>query len=98
MKTSKLTPMDKAIIGLINLSIRHGASRQEIIAEFDRTDVSRKSNYNLVKKYQSLYMNNEIDKEKMKANEINKLRTDTNDISKSVFEYLGVSEQLKTKQ
>ena len=85
VKTSNLTPMDKLISGLVNELINEGVSKERIFAQFDRKDVTRKSNHNLVKKYHSLYMKNEIDKQRLEANEI----------SKSVFQYLGVSEQLK---
>lgn len=56
MKTIKNeTPMDKALIHLINLCIENGGTEEEVIKFFDRSDVSRKSNYNLRKKYNEIY-------------------------------------------
>ena len=85
VKSKTDTPMDKLIIELVNLAISKGATKQEIYKRFDRTDVSRKSNHNLVSKYHKLYSENKIKKDVLEANET----------SKSVFEFLGVSEHLK---
>ena len=85
VKSKNETPMDKALIDIINLAIEKGATKEEIIRAFDRSDVSKRSNYNLMQKYHQLYSENKIKKEVFEANEI----------SKSVFNILGVSEQLK---
>jgi len=85
VKSNKITPMDKIIIDLVNFAIKKGATKNQIYKMFDRSDVSRKSNHNLVSKYHKLYSENKIEKDLLEANET----------SKSVFEFLGVSEQLK---
>jgi hypothetical protein len=77
--------MDKLLIDLTNLAISKGATKNEIYKAFDRTDVSRMSNHNLVSKYHKLYSENLIKKDVLEANET----------SKNIFEFLGVSEQLK---
>lgn len=85
IKGKEFTPMDKLLIDLIDIAIEKGADKNEIFRAFDRTDVSKKSNYNLVKKYHQLYSKDLINKKRMESNEI----------SKEVFEFLGVSNQLK---
>ena len=87
INTKTITPMDKCIIDCINTMIRLGCSKQYIFSIFDRTDVSAKSNYNLVKKYHALYANDLINKETLEAN----------DLSKSIFEYFGIETQTKLK-
>ena len=87
VKSKNDTPMDKVIIDLVNFAISNGAKKNDIYEIFDRDDVSRKSNYNLVSKYHKLYSENKIEKDLLEANET----------SKNVFEFLGVSEQLKMK-
>ena len=73
-------PMDKLLIGLIDLLAEKGATRGEVYELFDRTDVSRKSNHNLVVKYHALYSNNLINKELLEANEV----------SDNILGFLGV--------
>ena len=85
IKDKDFTPMDKLLIDLIDIAIEKGADKTEIFKAFDRTDVSKRSNYNLVKKYHELYSKDLINKKRLEANEI----------SKDVFEFLGVSKQLK---
>lgn len=85
VKQTKNTPMDKLLIELTNLAISKGATKNEIYKAFDRTDVSRMSNHNLVSKYHKLYSENLIKKDLLEANET----------SKNIFEFLGISEQLK---
>jgi hypothetical protein len=85
VKQTEHTPMDKLLIDLTNLAISKGATKNEIYKAFDRTDVSRMSNHNLVSKYHKLYSKNLIKKDVLEANET----------SKNIFEFLGVSEQLK---
>jgi len=58
------TPMDKVLIGVINLAIKNGVTKNEIYKAFNRYDVSRKSNYNLRIKYHKLIAYNKINKEK----------------------------------
>ena len=56
MKTIKNeTPMDKALIDIINFCIENGVTEEEVIKLFDRSDVSKRSNYNLRKKYNEIY-------------------------------------------
>lgn len=85
VKSKNETPMDKVLIDLIELSIKNGADKETIFKIFDRIDVSKKSNYNLVKKYHTLYAENKINKERLEANEV----------TKNVFEFLGVDSQTK---
>ena len=85
VKQTEHTPMDKLLIELTNLAISKGATKNEIYKAFDRNDVSRMSNHNLVSKYHKLYSENLIKKDVLEANET----------SKNIFEFLGVSEQLK---
>jgi hypothetical protein len=85
VKQNTDTPMDKSFVYLINLAISKGATKQEIYKGFDLPDVSRKSNHNLQAKYHKLYSTGKIKKEMLEANET----------SKSIFEFLGVEEQLK---
>ena len=79
--------MDKVLIDLIDVAISKGADKETIFKIFDRVDVSKRSNYNLVQKYHTLYAENKINKERLEVNEI----------SKSVFEFLGVDTQTKLK-
>jgi hypothetical protein len=85
VKQNTDTPMDKLITDLVNMAISNGSTKQDIYKAFDRTDVSRKSNHNLVSKYHQLYKTDKIKKELLEANET----------SKSIFQFLGVEEQLK---
>ena len=87
VKSKSETPMDKVIIDLVNMAIKKGATKNDIYRIFDRADISRKSNHNLVSKYHKLYSENKIKTDLLEANET----------SKNVFEFLGVSEQLKIK-
>lgn len=82
---SDYTPMEKKDIKLINLLIKKGATRNEIFECFDLADVSYNSNQALKEKYFK-YMKEEIvDTEHLEANEL----------SKSIFEFLGVDTQTK---
>lgn len=85
VKSKSETPMDKVLIDLIDLAIEKGANKETIFKVFDRVDVSRKSNYNLVQKYHTLYSEDKINKERLEANEV----------SKNVFDFLGVDTQIK---
>lgn len=85
VKSKNELPMDKVLIDLIDVAISKGADKETIFKIFDRVDVSPKSNYNLVKKYHTLYAENKINKERLEVNEI----------SKNVFEFLGVNTQTK---
>ena len=87
VKSKNETPMDKVLIDLIDIAISKGADKGTIFKIFDRADVSKKSNYNLVQKYHKLYAENKINKERLEVNEI----------SKNVFEFLGVDTQTKLK-
>jgi len=64
--------MDKVIIDLVNFAIKNGATKNDIYKIFDRDDVSRKSNHNLVSKYHKLYSEDKIEKDLMEANEYSK--------------------------
>lgn len=85
VKSKEDTPMDKVLIDLINIAISQGADKETIFKAFDRVDVSRKSNYNLVQKYHSLYAEDKINIERLEANEL----------SKNIFDFLGVETQTK---
>lgn len=85
VKSKEDTPMDKVLIDLINTAIEQGANKETIFKIFDRSDVSRKSNYNLVKKYHSLYAEEKINTERLEANEL----------SSNIFEFLGIDNQTK---
>lgn len=87
VKSLNEMPMDKVLIDLIEIAIENGADKETIFKIFDRVDVSRKSNYNLVKKYHKLYSEKMINTERLQANEI----------SQNVFEFLGVNTQTKLK-
>lgn len=80
LRISKMKPMDKVIIDSINLNIELGASKTEIQKLFDRHDVNPKARQRLLKKYHELYNSDEINKTKLEANQI----------SKNIFEFLGV--------
>ena len=76
----KQLAINKVLIDLIEVAIKNGADKDTIFKIFDRVDVSKKSNYNLVKKYHTLYAENKINKEQLEAN----------NISKNVFKFLGI--------
>lgn len=82
---SDYTPMEKKDIKLINLLIKKGANRNEIFKCFDLEDVSYNSNQALKEKYFKYMREDIIDKEHLEANEL----------SKSIFEFLGVDTQTK---
>lgn len=86
VKAGNIRPMDKVIIDFINLCIDKGVPRHEIFKVFDRDDVSRQSKSDLIKKYHAIMKRDEIKKEEMQSNEV----------TKNLFEYLGVDlSQLK---
>ena len=85
VKSKEETPMDKVLIDLINTAIENGANKQTIFKIFDRSDVSRKSNYNLVQKYHALYSEEKINIERLEANEL----------STNIFDFLGIDTQTK---
>jgi len=85
VKSKNELPMDKVLIDLIEVAIENGADKETIFKIFDRVDVSKKSNYNLVKKYHKLYSEKMINIERLEANEV----------SKNVFEFLGINTQTK---
>jgi hypothetical protein len=86
VKVGNIRPMDKVIIDFINLAIEQGVPRYEIFNIFDRDDVSRQSKSDLIKKYHTIMKRDEIKKEEMESNEI----------TKNLFQYLGVDmSQLK---
>jgi hypothetical protein len=87
VKSKNDTPMDKVLIDLIEVAIEKGADKETIFKIFDRVDVSKKSNYNLVKKYHQLYSEKKINTDRLEANEV----------SKNVFQFLGVDTQTKLK-
>lgn len=86
VKVGNIRPMDKVIIDFINLAIEQGVPRYEIFNIFNRDDVSRQSKSDLIKKYHTIMKRDEIKKEEMESNEI----------TKNLFQYLGVDmSQLK---
>lgn len=80
VKSTDLKPMDKVVIDLINMNIDLGATKTQIQNLFDRYDVNPKARQRLLKKYHELYSNETINKKKLEANQI----------SRNVFEFLGV--------
>ena len=80
VKSIGLKPMDKAVIDMINDLIEYGAPKTKIQGYFDRYDVSPKARLRLLDKYHKFYAENVINKERMEANQI----------TKNVFEFLGV--------
>jgi hypothetical protein len=80
VKDTNLKPMDKVVIDMINSLIDKGASKMEIQAIFDRYDVSPKARQRLLEKYQELYSLDLINKKKLEAN----------NLSKNIFQFLGV--------
>jgi len=86
VQVGKIRPMDRVIIDLMNIAIEKGVDRYKLFAIFDREDVSRQSKSDLIKKYHSI----------MRTDEINKEQLESNEITKKIFDYLGVDmEQLK---
>ena len=80
IKVGNIKPMEKVIIDFINLCIAQGVPRYEIFKIFDRDDVSRQSKSDLIKKYHGIMQRDEINKEELQSNEI----------TKNLFQYLGV--------
>ena len=80
VEKTNITPMDKVIIDIINTSIELGATKTQIQNIFDRQDVSPKARTRLLKKYNELYSNELVNKKKLEANQV----------SKNVFEFLGL--------
>jgi hypothetical protein len=78
------TPNDKILIDMMNELIERGMTTTELFAIFDREDVSKRTNSNLVSKYHALMNHEQINKEKMEGNSLTKV----------VMEYLGVKEQM----
>lgn len=79
---------DKAVIDMINLLIEKGVTSNKIFKVFDRDDVSYNSNRNLVEKYHKLYSSGKINVKRLEENNIKKLQD--NDVSKNIFEFLGI--------
>ncbi|MCP3654321.1 MAG: hypothetical protein GY766_05415 [Herbaspirillum sp.] len=80
VKNTKLLPMDKLVLDLINECIDNGTSKSKIQSMFNRYDVSPKARQRLLEKYHKLYNSNEINVEKLEAN----------NITKDVFTFLGM--------
>jgi hypothetical protein len=77
---TNLKPMDKVVIDMMNELIEMGASRTKIQDFFNRYDVSPKARQRLLEKYNELYESDVINKKKLEANQV----------SKNVFEFLGL--------
>lgn len=84
-KNTGLKPMDKVLIDSINLLIENGTSKHKIHDLFNRYDVSPKQRRRLLEKYQELYSQDLINKKKLEAD----------NISHSLFEFLGLKEPLE---
>lgn len=78
-------PKDKVIINLMNDLIKKGATRNEIFEAFNVNDVAYNSQVALKELYFKIMSDEIIDKEHLEANKV----------SSSIFEFLGVSDQLK---
>lgn len=78
--SDKLKPMDRVIVDMMNDLIKEGKTRTDILKYFDRDDVNPMARRRLIEKYQELYSKELILKEKL----------DNNELSRSVFEILGV--------
>ena len=79
------TPLDKVIIDMMNELRELKVSATRIYSMFDRYDVIERSRTNLIKKYHELMDNEKIQKEKLTGN----------DLTSSVYEYLGLDENQK---
>jgi len=82
------TPGDKIMIDMMNELIDRGMTTTELFSIFDRNDVSKRTNSNLVKKYHQLMNHKDVNKEKMEGNSLTKV----------VMEYLGVKTNLNENQ
>ena len=80
--SNDLTPMDKVLVDSLNEHIENGISINKIHRWFNRYDVNPKARQRLLEKYQYLYSKDLINRKKMEAD----------DITSSVFEYLGIKE------
>lgn len=76
------SPTDKVLIEMINELIGLNVPSTRIYSIFDRYDVIERSRRNLIKKYHELMDNEKIKKEKLQGN----------DLTTSVYEYLGLNE------
>ena len=65
-----MTPTEKVLIDLINLSAEKGATKAEIHKIFDRQDIGKMARQRLLKKYDNLYQSEELNKTKLEANRI----------------------------
>jgi len=79
------SPTDKVLIDMINELIGMKVPSTRIYSIFDRYDVIERSRRNLIKKYHELMDNEKIKKEKLQGN----------DLTSSVYEYLGLDENQK---
>jgi len=77
------TPNDKIMIDMMNELIERGMTTTQLFSIFDRNDVSKRTNSNLVKKYHQLMNHEQVNKEKMEGNSLTHV----------VMEYLGVKTQ-----
>jgi len=77
---TNIKPMDLIVIDMINDLIDRGATKTQIQNYFNRYDVSPKARQRLLKKYNELYSQELIKKKKLEANQV----------SRNVFEFLGV--------
>ena len=80
VKKTNVKPMDKVVIDMMNELIELGASKTKIQDFFNRYDVSPKARQRLLEKYNELYDAETLNKKKLEANQI----------SKNVFEFLGL--------
>lgn len=82
------TPGDKVLIDMMNALIDKGITIEKLFSIFDRKDVSRRTNTNLVKKYHQL----------MNSQEINHQKLEGNSLTNRIMEYLGVEVNLNEKK
>lgn len=77
------TPMDKVLIDLLNECLSYGVTSTKLFSIFERYDVSDRSRRNLIKKYHEIMNNDKINKDKIEGNNLTKV----------IFDYLGVTDQ-----
>lgn len=82
IKATGLTPSNYIMLNLINLSIKGGATREEILKAFDlkQNGCSKKSCHNAKEQYHKI----------MSSEDVNKEVLDNNETSKDVMKFLGI--------
>ena len=82
INNQNLSTMDKLLIDNINKLLKYGCPVNEIYSMYNRFDVKPKARQRLLQKYQDLYSQDLINRQKIEAD----------NITSSVFEHLGIQE------